>query len=1220
MVRAGVRTATILFTDIEASTDLRTAKGDEEAGRILDSHQDLMRRKLSANGGREIKDTGDGLMAAFASARDAVECAVDIQRALAERTGTPRVRIGINAGEVAERGADLSGTAVNAAVRIMAKARGGQILVSDVVRRLAGGVPGVEFEDRRYFKLKGFPERWRLFEAIWQDAAPAAALRIRLLGPLEVEGAQTPALPSRKARTVLKVLALERAPVSADALAFRLWRDELPSRPAEQVAVLVSRLRRALPPDTIVRSDAGYALSRVRTDVADLEELAAEASARLRRGSHGAAAEAARAALALVRGPLLCDEPDSDWADAERTRTERLVSTVRRTGARAALDAGDFPVAEDLASQALDSDPLDEEALRIGMSAAAACGRPASALAAYESMRERLRDELGVDPAPPTRALWESILREDAVPARGTERAPDVAVPAGRDAEIAELDRALESAARGLRLLCVEGEAGIGKSTVAEAWARMAAASGTRVLRARCDELGRDLPLQVVLDALHGWMKTAGDASALGAEHAVLGPLLGLGDAGRAPASSAWDPEAGKAVIFAALLAVLTRVALPGPAALVLEDVHLAGPSTIEWLNFVRRRGESARLLVVVTRRPEEGAAIPDCPTIKLGPLPAEAVAAVVGAERAEELWRRSGGHPLFLVELASAAQADDLPSSITESVAARCERAGRAAPTLRAAAVLGPEIDLDLLAGVLGRPAVELLEHLEEGLRRLFLEERGTTFAFRHELVREALAQGMSHARRALLHREAGRFLSSRPEHDPSAVAYHARLGGDAELASSALAEAARAAAGRFDYAEAARLLDEAAALHDSADVRLQRGKLRLWEARYEEAGEDASAALRLGAGAPALELAGFAAYYARDFERARRLAEDGVRLAADQPDVLASCLGLAGRVRLSRGDLGEASVRLTRAIGLSSGMPGAFASIHLAQLQTARGAHDEAIELAQSATRAPADPEENPTVRIYADTALAHAFTSTGRPHEALAVIDRLRDRVDRAGIARFGPRVWNYRASALRCIGDLAGSDEHNQRALEEVAGDPLKAEPHVYALLDLADSRLIAGEVELGLAFLRDAEPVQRIDHANQWRDRLKSMLLQGRAALMAGDATDALTLALETAEESAALDVPRFETAAHALEAQCRLVLGEGIDAAKLDEVLRRLGRAAIYDAWPAAAALSVAAGVDGWWTLAESYVSSIAAGAGERAEEFGRYASRRLDAIRSGQR
>src|SRR5256885_1878171 len=81
-----------------------------------------------------------------------------------------------------------------------------------------------------------------------------------------------------------------------------------------------------------------------------------------------------------------------------------------------------------------------------------------------------------------------------------------------------------------------------------------------------------------------------------------------------------------------------------------------------------------------------------------------------------------------------------DLPTSVREAVVARVDSMGEAAPTLRAAAILGSEVDIDLLAGVLDLPVKTLLDHLDAGRRTLVIEERAATFAFRHELVREAL------------------------------------------------------------------------------------------------------------------------------------------------------------------------------------------------------------------------------------------------------------------------------------------------------------------------------------------------------------------------------------------------------------------------------------------------------------------------------------------------
>src|SRR5438034_6144123 len=144
----------------------------------------------------------------------------------------------------------------------------------------------------------------------------ADELRVRLLGGLDVEDVPTKDLGSRKARTLLKLLTLARGkPVSADRVIDVLWGDDPPAKPVDQVSVLVSRLRLALGPTRITRTDAGWSLEVGWLDVAELETRVEEAAARLHAGSPTAALAAARAALALVRGDFLADEPDARWAD-----------------------------------------------------------------------------------------------------------------------------------------------------------------------------------------------------------------------------------------------------------------------------------------------------------------------------------------------------------------------------------------------------------------------------------------------------------------------------------------------------------------------------------------------------------------------------------------------------------------------------------------------------------------------------------------------------------------------------------------------------------------------------------------------------------------------------------------------------------------------------------------------------------------------------------------
>ena len=173
-------TVTVLFSDVEGSTDLRTREGDDIAQEVMRTHERLLREQLPAYGGREVVFMGDGFMVAFASARKALECAVAIQRAFEQHNQTGpahpiKVRIGLNSGEVLRESGTLYGTAVNAAARVSAKAHGEQILVSQVTRDLTSGVRDFNFLDRGLFTLKGFPTQWRLSELTWRESAPTTA-------------------------------------------------------------------------------------------------------------------------------------------------------------------------------------------------------------------------------------------------------------------------------------------------------------------------------------------------------------------------------------------------------------------------------------------------------------------------------------------------------------------------------------------------------------------------------------------------------------------------------------------------------------------------------------------------------------------------------------------------------------------------------------------------------------------------------------------------------------------------------------------------------------------------------------------------------------------------------------------------------------------------------------------------------------------------------------
>ncbi|HEY7583010.1 MAG TPA: AAA family ATPase [Acidimicrobiia bacterium] len=167
-------TVTILFTDLEGSTDLRLRVGDTVANEVIKAHDDLVRSCLENAGGARLKSLGDGFMALFNSAKQAIDAAISIQQAVEQRNlSNPdlpiSVRIGLNSGDVTQSMTDAHGTAVHAASRIANKAQGGQILISQLVHDLAGTLSSARIVDRGLFWLKGFPERWRLFEILWRE-------------------------------------------------------------------------------------------------------------------------------------------------------------------------------------------------------------------------------------------------------------------------------------------------------------------------------------------------------------------------------------------------------------------------------------------------------------------------------------------------------------------------------------------------------------------------------------------------------------------------------------------------------------------------------------------------------------------------------------------------------------------------------------------------------------------------------------------------------------------------------------------------------------------------------------------------------------------------------------------------------------------------------------------------------------------------------------------
>ena len=173
-------TVTVLSTDLVGSTALNQRLGDEAATAIEREVEGLALAAVGGQNGVVIKETGDGLMAAFQSARRAVACAREIQSALARRNRSQaeravQLRVGLHTGEVIAENGELHGETVLIAKRIEENALPGTIFVSDTVYGVLG-TARAELEDRGDFELKGIEIPWRLFELPWADAEASGVL------------------------------------------------------------------------------------------------------------------------------------------------------------------------------------------------------------------------------------------------------------------------------------------------------------------------------------------------------------------------------------------------------------------------------------------------------------------------------------------------------------------------------------------------------------------------------------------------------------------------------------------------------------------------------------------------------------------------------------------------------------------------------------------------------------------------------------------------------------------------------------------------------------------------------------------------------------------------------------------------------------------------------------------------------------------------------------
>ncbi len=444
------QTRTVLFTDVEGSTRVRTTRGDDAGDRAIALQDEVVSRAVADHGGRIVKGTGDGTLAIFASARAAVAAAVAIQRDLEARrrrsdAGDVRVRIGINAGEVLDQDGDVLGEAVNAAARILGEAQGNEIFVSRVVRDLVGTTE-VQFVDRGNRELKGFPEPWHLYDVQWATADTSAVpVQIRLLGEVAVtvNGAALRAFESTRLQHLLGRLVMSPGKyVSRVQLARELWPDSDERQARTYLRRLLHDLRRALPDaDRYVETDGQSLLWRAdapaAVDVTAFDEAIEKGEPRPRSETTAATFSPAITTVGSWPSATVCACSQSTCSPGS-PRTPRNAVTSTRCSMYARRLVG--------------LDALREDGYRLMMRAHARRGERAEALRVYHRVVEVLDRELGVEPDAATKAVYQELRAGSgtvAMPSAPTVVTSATSLLVGRDDEWAQSVAAWSTAASG---------------------------------------------------------------------------------------------------------------------------------------------------------------------------------------------------------------------------------------------------------------------------------------------------------------------------------------------------------------------------------------------------------------------------------------------------------------------------------------------------------------------------------------------------------------------------------------------------------------------------------------------------------------------------------------------------------------------------------------------------------------------------------------------------
>jgi len=642
-------------------------------------------------------------------------------------------------------------------------------------------------------------------------------LKLSLLGAFRLLHGERP-IPIRAPRmqALLGYLALHpEAPPSRRRLAFLFWPESSEQQARTNLRKLLHRMRVIFPAvegyldlDHLLRWREGVSL-----DI-DVQMFRAETE-RARRAEEKQDRKAEETALAraveLYRGDLMPECYDV-WVEPER-------EALRRGGIRALARLvqllerrGDYHTAVMHARRLLILDEFDEEGYRQLMRLHALCGERTKVAQVYLRCLQVLQEGLGLEPDPATTALRDRLLQSNEN--QETKFASEPEIPlVGRGDDLAVIVDAWENVVSGgIHVLTINGEAGVGKTRLAEEVLTYVQRQGYVTVGASCYKAEGRLAYGPVIE----WLLAPPVYEALLSLPAVwqtevlrLLPDLQTRLPGLSPPSPLTESWQRQRLFSAVTRAVL---AVPQPMILYVDNIQWCDSDTLDWLYYLQRFHPSAKILILATLRKEALHANAtllsfllalrhrkDITELDLAPLDqAQTVSLAqyvagrpLGDEAAEVLYRRTEGNPLFIVEMVRAsAQAplgggdirvagmyETLPRRVQAVIQERLSRlSGPARSLLTLAAVIGRKFTYETLSHACGETDETLLVSLEELLKQRLIRERAPmVYDFSHGIIRDVVWADIVSARRVALHRRIAQALEE--AHAGALAPYNARL-----------------------------------------------------------------------------------------------------------------------------------------------------------------------------------------------------------------------------------------------------------------------------------------------------------------------------------------------------------------------------------------------------------------------------------------------------------